>query len=238
MKTKKLTKPWLLSATAVVVLGLCMGLTGCQQGDERLKEKAALEGEESAKKQIEAEKKYLEERAEEMESDLARRQRYYTGVSGVFEGTMTGQLPEDKLKVRLTFAPSLPPYHSSRVRALEEIVQDLNNLYFNVQVIQWTENGGDPSIAFGCVFENVRPDLQTGQMHLAASDCSSIYSVSLASDETIPTPSTFRQILGDSMGLANALLEQKQEQVDMLKGLRQVTKSATMFHFAVKRIEP
>ncbi len=235
MKTQKIGHKifWL---PAILLASLM--LVSCQQGDERLKEKAALEGEESAKKQIEAEKKYLEERAEEMEADLARRQRFYTAVAGIYEGTMQGADPADKLRVRFTFAPSLPPYKSNRTRALDEIVQDLNNLHFNVQVIQWTEDGSSSGIAFGCVFQNVRPDLETGQMNLAASDCSSLYSIHLAEDENIPAGGAFKVVRSDSTRLSSAILNEQGSDVRALKGFRQVTKSSTIFNFAAARIEP
>jgi hypothetical protein len=213
-------------------------LGSCQQGDERFREKAALEGEESAKKQIEAEKEYLEGRAVEMESDLARRQRFYTGVSGMYEGIMQGADAGDTFKVRFTFAPSLPPYKSNRTRALDEIIQDLNNLHFNVQVIQWTEDGIGSGIAFGCVFQNVRPDLETGQMHLAATDCPSLYSINLAEDGLVPSLGQIKGLKSNSARFAQALLNEQQELVTAIKGFRQVTKSSTIFNFAVTRIEP
>lgn len=215
-----------------------LGMTACDLADQGLKEKAKIESETAAENQLKVEKKYLEERSKEMESDLSKRQLFYSAVSGIFEGTMKGSDPKEEFKVRFTFTPSLPPYRATRIRSLEEIASDLNNLYFNVQVIQWAEDGTNSNtLAFGCVFQNVRPDLLTGQMNLVASDCPSIYSLSLADDAEIPTPPTYNQIRESSSAIAAAILDERQKTVSSVKGLRQVTRSSTFFHFAAKRME-
>lgn len=212
-------------------------LLGCQQGDERLKDKAKLEGETNAAEQIKAEKKYLEDRSKEMETDLARRQRFYTAVSGTYVGTMKGR-GDDFFKVRLIFTASLPPYKSGSIRALDEIVSDLNNLYFNVQVLQWDDVPGTPGgVAFGCTFQNVRPDLVTGQMNLVGQDCASLYAVTLADTSQIPTAEGSHFDRDVSAKLANAILENQEGPIRSLKGVRHVTKGATIFPFGVDRVD-
>ncbi len=225
---------------------MCFGLwlsvvlavfTGCQ-GDERLKEKAELEGRANADEQVKAEKKYLEERAQEMEADLSQRQRFYIATSGVYEGTMKIAGGQDISKVRLTFTPSLPPYNSNRIRTMEEIASDLNNLYFNVQVTQWSDVGDmKAALAFGCVFENVRPDLKTGQINLAASECTSVYRLNLSDELDVVSPVDVKSRRERGIRLAEDILENRETNVTAMRGVRQVTNAARIFELSAKKID-
>jgi hypothetical protein len=68
------------------------------------------------------------------------------------------------------------------VRTLGEIEADLNNLYLNAQSFQWSPTR---SVASGCVFEEIRPDMKTGQFNLISSQCQSVYSLQLSSTQTL-----------------------------------------------------
>lgn len=163
------TKVVLVSAAALV-------LVGCGQGDERLKERAGIESEISAKKSIEVENNNRAARAREMEEDLLRRHRFYQALKGTYEGKFADETGA-QWNIRFTFVPSLPPYKTERVRAIEEIVADINNLYLNVQVVQWS---GTRSAAAGCKAENIRPDIERGEVSIATSSCPVLYSLSLS----------------------------------------------------------
>ncbi|MGE4234106.1 MAG: hypothetical protein AB7F43_12330 [Bacteriovoracia bacterium] len=173
---------------------LCILFVGCQ-GNERLSEKASIEGKASADAQIAAENENQAKRSAEMESDLALRHNFYQAVKGTYEGGMvleeaetTGKPDDQKeeFKIRLLLVPSLPRYNAKRVRRLEEIASDLNTLSLNVQIIQW--NPKNKLSAVGCRIENVRPDIVSGEINIASANC----------------PNAFRLRLADTANLRNS----------------------------------
>lgn len=190
----------------IFVLVLALGASACQ-GDERLSEKARLEGKALAEAELKAQLDSLEQlkvkafaegkaaaqaeiaeqnanlarRAEEMEADLERRQRFYQAVSGSYEGSM--QTERGAFNIRVSLVPTVSPVQHDRTRTLEEITSDLTTLSFNVQVLQW--NPTTPLSAVGCRMEGVRPDLINGLIRIASASCPNFYSLKV-SDETSP----------------------------------------------------
>lgn len=159
---------------APMLLILIISFLGCaQQDDNRLRERAELEG----KASVEAEQDVLNERVKKMEADLAIRHRFYQALSGRYMGEATA--PSGlKYKIRLLFVPSLSPLPpTERVRTVEEVTYDLNNLHFNVEAISSDLSG---QVSDGCVFTDVIPDIPNGQIVLISSDCSLTYSMDLS----------------------------------------------------------
>lgn len=208
-------------------------LIGCNQNPDKLKEKADLEGEGQTKGQQRAEG----ERAALMEKDLATRQNFYQALSGIYEGELSGVDPSGKplsLNVRLTFVPSLPPYKSDRVRALDEIIANINNLYLTVQVLQWDPVDQD-SIVFGCTYENVRPDLTKGIINLADAECQSLFNIKVfETDPTKPTP-TEKDIDGISGKVSQEVLSGQRDSIPELIGVRQSVKTISILNLKVKK---
>lgn len=188
---------------------------GCGQGNERLVEKAAIEGAVNARAQVDSANENLARKSHEMESDLAARHRFYQGLKGAYEGVM--QTEGGEFKVRITLAPSLNPYPVERVRTLEEITADLNSLYLNVQVVQW--NPANRLSAVGCRIEQVRPDLLTGEITIAAESCPNLYVLRIDGDKS----------------LASDLRGGRAAQVSALRGEVYPTSNAAVYTFTAAR---
>lgn len=148
------------------VLGGSLLLSGCQ-GDERISEVTAVQTE----AQLKAENDNLAKKSKVMEEDLEKRHRFYQALKGKYEGSFQSEIGQ--INFRITFSPSLPPYRTDRVRQLEEVASDLNNLYLNVQVIQW--NPSSSTSAVGCRVSQIRPDIMNGEITIASESCSNLY---------------------------------------------------------------
>ncbi len=208
-------------------------LVACSQDPEKLKEKSNIEGEAQAKGQQRAEG----DRATKMEKDLATRQNFYQALSGIYEGNLIGDDANGNainLNVRFTFVPSLPPYKSDRIRTIDEVTNDLNNLFLTVQVVQWDPIDKD-SIVFGCTYQHVRPDLTRGEINLAAGDCQSLFKINIF--ETDPTKSAPSQkdIEEISSKISKEILSGERTSIPELVGYRQSVKTISTLVLKVKR---
>lgn len=215
------------------LLLITLSTLGCNQDASKLKEKADLEGEGQSKGQQRAES----ERAAKMEKDLATRQNFYQAIAGIYEGTLAGVDSNNapiNLNVRLTFVPSLPPYKSDRVRTIDEVVADINNLFLTVQVVQWDPIDKD-SIVFGCTYENVRPDLKKGEINLANGDCQSLFKIRVF--ETDPTKSNPSQkdIEEISGKISEEILTAQRSTIPELVGIRQSVKTISTLTLKTKK---
>ena len=112
------------------LLIILFSLIACSKNDDRMKEKAALESESSTTSQIRVENENLATKAEKMEQDLTKRHRFYQAIKGKYEGDI--KTPLGTFNIRVTLTPSHAPIPVSRVRQLEEIASDLNNLSLNI----------------------------------------------------------------------------------------------------------
>jgi hypothetical protein len=202
---------------------LIASILGCGQGNDRLIEKARLEGKEAAEAGINSQNENLASRASTMEADLTRRHRFFQAVAGTYEGTM----PTDSgaFNIRLTLVPSLPPTPTSRVRPIEEITHDLTNLYFNVQIVQW--NPSTPLSAVGCRIESVRPDIVNGTIQIASVNCPNFYAFEL-SDAGAPE--------SNARALAQGVTEGNLSNVSAVRGEVRPTSNATVFTFSAAKV--
>ncbi len=207
---------------------ISLTLVACyDDGSSALKEKAGIEGEAAAQKQLQAENENLARRAKEMEADLAKRHRFYQAAKGTYEGVLKTE--QGQFNIRLTLIPSLPPYVTDRVRALDEIVTDLTNLHFNVQVVQW--NPANSQSAVGCRIEKVSPDMANGEITATSESCSNLYMLQLSEDPNLGfSPG------GRSMSLAAAVLEGKLGTVSHMVGRVQPTTNASVYEFSASRV--
>ncbi|MGK5087365.1 hypothetical protein WDW86_07385 [Bdellovibrionota bacterium FG-2] len=227
----------------LVVLAI---LTGCDasKSNDKIKEISNLQ----SQQQVDAENGYLTKRAAEMEADLTRRYRFYQAVTGTFEGRFQQQMSSDssqeidpEINVRFTVALNLPPYQSARLRTLEEITEDLNNLYLNVQVVQWSTSR---PLVFGCSFEKVRPDLVSGRLDLVASNCASVYSLQVAAASNSsaalsdsPDRADSAQVAAEtSAQLASDILDGAKSKVNLLIGERKTTIRTAVDGFSVRKV--
>lgn len=214
-----------LKVVSAVLLGTA--LSGCMQGNERLVEKAQIEGKAGSEAAISAENDNLAAKARAMEADLTRLQRFYQAVKGTFEGTLDTE--NGSYKVKIVLVPSLPPYTTDRVRQLDEIVSDLNNLHLKVQIVQW--HPSNPLSAVGCRVENIKPDTVNGEITIASENCPNLYALTIAADGvSSPTDSST-----DAESLAQAVLTGSVGNVNSIQGEVHPTTNAAIYPMIVRR---
>ena len=210
----------------IFLLVLAVGLMACDQKGSKddTKERATAEGE--AERDVHA--KALAEKAMKMEVDLANRHYFYNSVEGEYEGTL--KAGQDSYKIKFALVRSLPPFTGNRVRELSEIENDLNNLYFHMQVVQW--HPADEASAVGCRISGIRPNLDDGSLSAAASDCPNLYSVFIS--EGGAQASTDKAT--KAKGLAKKISNKQTSEVIYLVGSVQPSSVAMKYSFNVKRV--
>ena len=197
-------------------------LAGCMGGNENITEVSKLE----AQGAFEAQRI----RSLELEADLEKRQGFYQRVAGTYEGELQG--PAGTFQIRVKLVPSLPYFKPSRVRLPDEVANDLNNLYFNVQVHQW--RAGDTLGAVGCKALQVKPDLETGKIKFPGADCSSFYELQIAEKTSRSMSQAARD--EESSLMAARLREGDPTPVQLLVGEVAPSSSSQVFKFTAERL--
>lgn len=211
---------------AFTILALLAVTVSCGQGNKRLQEKATLE----TKSQLNVENNNLAQKAETMEKDLAKRHRFYQAVKGVYEGVISTD--QGTFSIRITLTPTLAPIELNRVRQLDEIASDLNNLSLNTQVVQWDTN--NPKSAVGCRVSGIRPDLEKGEIAIAAESCSNLYIIKLTEQESNGIPSNNSLI---AARIAKQILNGDLKEVNSINGSIQPSTNASVFKFAAIKVQ-
>lgn len=211
------------SATGILLI-FC--ITACEQPNDRIKEIAGVEGQAQAQAQVRAENENLTRLAQEMEKDLSLRHRFYQAIKGIYEGTIASE--ETTYRIRVTLVPTVVPYLFERIRRLDEIVYDLNNLNMNAQVVLW--NQAELRSAVGCQSQAIRADLKTGEFAVASEGCPNFYMFYLASPN--------HEDLQKSINIASAIRSGQTTEVLELHGRLQPTTHASMYFFVANRTQP
>ncbi len=205
---------YLIICLIIFVLSAC-------QGDERLSEVSTTQTE----AQINVENRDREMKARAMEMDLKRRQRFYQALKGRYEGTFKSDI--GIINVRMTFSPSLPSVDIERARQLDEIVYDLNNLYLNVNIIQWVDD--DPTMAVGCNISQVRPNIMDGEVIISSESCPNFYRLEISElARSSITPDETKQIVQD-------IASGNRNQIESVSGEIQTSTAATIYAFKLIR---
>lgn len=200
-------------------------VAGCAQQDEKkFTERAEAEGRGANK----ATQELLIEKAREMESELTERQKFYGAIEGQYQGTT--QVENQPYNIKFTFSRSVPPYFGSRTRQLSEVESDINNLSFNVQVVQWHPE--DTSTAVGCRVNQIRPDMLKGVIVISSPDCPNLYTVVLSdlSNESVMPPRE------KAKSIAEKLRKHELESVTSLIGTIEPTSNANILYFSVNKV--
>ena len=193
---------------------------------DKLIQKARAEGRAQAEEQLRISNQNLESKAGRMEADLSKRHLFYQAAAGTYEGDVS--VDPGKFKIRVTLVPSLPPYPVDRIRQLEEITSDINNLYFNAQIVQWSEDNSLSSV--GCRVSNIRPDMVNGTISIASPECANLYLLNIsdkALTDASPTPL--------SRDLAQQISGGKVNAVAALKGEVRPTTNSAIYDLYVNR---
>ncbi|MBK9294513.1 MAG: hypothetical protein IPM57_08720 [Oligoflexia bacterium] len=127
---------------------------------------------------IDLQNENLKSKSEKMELDLQNRNRFYKGVSGEFTGAFS--VNNSSFKILVSMNPSIHVMEPNRVRSLEEIQDDLNNLSLISQV-SVTDAKDNVGIG-GCVYDKTKADINTGKIQFASSECPLRYVISLSNN--------------------------------------------------------
>jgi len=211
------------------LLSLSLMIISCGKKDDKNLE-------EKTQRELVVENENLERRATMLESDLARKQEFYTALEGTYEGTFFAG--EKEFKTRITLIPSLPPYTSNRIRTLEEVTADLNALSFSLQTTHWNAKG--TAVASGCIFSAIKPDYDNGQIAVAAENCPNVYKVSMfdSSDRSEDGPIKTSEVLQKSRSISKKILNKEINEVSEIHVVIQPTLVAKTFIAVLKRVQP
>lgn len=190
---------------------------------DNTKERAAAEQEANTK----VENENLAKKAQKMEEELAERHYFYNALEGEYQGSVT--VGRDTYNIALTFIRSIPPYLGDRIRQLSEIENDLNNLYFHIQVVQW--HSSDQSTAVGCRVSGVRPNMMDGKLAIASTDCPNLYSIFLAENSTAAR----KEASGEAKKTAEKIKQKKILSVPLLTGTIKPSSNAGKYSFMAKK---
>lgn len=213
----------------LLMFAMLLTLIACDDSQD-IAESLKTQSEVSSQAEIQAANQNLRNRANEMELDLARRHRFYQAVKGRYEGSLQTNFGDFNLRITLT--PTIAPLVYSDLRnfrQLEEIIDDLNNLAFNVTVTQW--NPATPMSAITCTIERVRADLTLGRITIQSQGCSSQIFLYLSE---LGTGRATRNQTAQTM--ASDIRSQALENVDVLSGEVLPNSNAHVFSFEIEKV--
>jgi hypothetical protein len=144
-------------------------------GDDRLAEQEQIRAEE----QVEAENDNLRVKAEAMEKDLDKRKRFFNAITGKFKGSMKISNTDYELTVELS--PELSIEFFSRVRTLEEINFEIQNL--NLQVTVKINKPGVSISGIKCTITGYKStNINTGLLNIISENCENTIKLYVADD--------------------------------------------------------
>lgn len=159
---------------ANLLLGIFLALTlliSCGKDEKTLEEVSGVQGQEAAKKQIEEENRNLAVKAELMESELKQRVDFYLALVGDYEGEIN--LLGNKSKIELSIQPDTMPLPTTRIRTLEEITNDLNQVSVSILLKHYAS--GSKIVSVSCRINKIKPNINSGSLSLSSEDCPNFY---------------------------------------------------------------
>ena len=209
----------------LLLISLIVGITACdQKSSDGTKERATAEQEAGT----DVQNSNLAKKAQKMELDLANRHYFYNAIEGEYQGSM--QINNESYKIKFTFVRSLPPFTGNRIRELSEIENDLNGLYFNMQVVQW--HPADDSTAVGCRVSGLKPNMDEGQLVISSVDCPNLYNVNISEGGS----NAFKNKDSKAKYLAQKIQSKQTSKVNYLIGTVQPSSNAAKYYFTVKKV--
>ena len=210
----------------LIIILPCVLLLSCSKGgDDRLAEQADIQAREQYQAQNENQKMW----AEKMEEDLNKRKRFIQAIEGEFFGEVDVQNISFDINAR--FVSSIPIAFPSRVRTLDEINFELQNLNLNLFVK--LENPRVPNSAVTCVVEGYRPDVNKGVINIITESCKNSFHLSI-SDSTLDVRSDEAR-LKDSRSLAAQVTSGSVSRVEKVQGVFESSTSNQKFKFQLRR---
>lgn len=202
-----------------------LSLVSCSKGgDDRLAEQENIR----SKEQINAQNENQKEWAEKMEKDLNERKYFIKAVEGTFSGDLTVDDLDFVIKAELS--SSIPISFSDRIRTLDEINYELENLAINLHIK--LENPRVSNSAVSCTIEGYKPDIEKGLIKIISESCKNIFKLRLSDDLV----STDRIVVGNrARVLARSARLNEISQVDILSGIFESSVSTKEYQFKLKR---
>lgn len=207
-------------------LGIGFGVVACDQKSSTENTKQRATAEEDARKKVENDN--LAEKAKKMESDLAERHYFYSALEGEYQGTV--KVNKETYNIKLIFARSIPSYTGDRIRQLSEIENDINNLFFHIQIVQW--HPSDLLTAVGCRVSGIKPNMIDGLLIVTSAECPNLYSIYLAEN----IEGVLKDKLREAKQIAEKLRQHKIQSIPLLTGNIQPSSNAGKYSFSVKKI--
>ncbi len=173
-----------MSKTLVAIMGIGMALViqGCQGPSEseqeaRRKEQAGVDAGEQAK----ADQEQQNAQSLKLEADLKRRYRFYSAMSAEYVGQIKLKDKDNKdidVAISLNSHPTIPLYSGDRIRTVEEVQADLQNLGFQSTFQFWIIK--KPGAATGCLFSNAKAFHESGVVRFQSpSECPNVFQLSI-----------------------------------------------------------
>ena len=209
----------------LLIAFLCLGLVACDKKSSTDGTKQRAEAEQEGANR--AENDNLAKKAISMEEELTRRHYFYSSIEGEYQGSL--QFSGQTYLVKFSFAKSIPPYTGNRVRQLSEIENDLNNLHFFIQVVQWHPD--DESTAVGCRVSEIRPNMDNGTLTIASPDCPNLYNILLSDGSKTKNTKT------RAKAVAQRVRDLSLKDVPYLVGSIQPSSNANKFSFSAKKLK-
>lgn len=83
-------------------------------------------------------------------------------------------------EVRLNLRMNQTSFDSDRVRTVEEIQEEIERMSFTAEM---TLSSIDGYVSAGCVFQEIKPNLKTGDIFLASEECKQVYDIFISDEE-------------------------------------------------------
>lgn len=211
-----------VSKAILVLSSLMLAACAQPQGDDRLKEKAAIEaGADQAK---------TDQKVVEMEARLTRQQRFFHGISGTFAGKM--KIDSSVFNVTFSIVPTIPIYDGTRIRTIEEVTYDLTNLALNIDSSISKKMGDGSDLTMGCVFTDMRPKIDSGFVLATTSACAQSWTLSVSNPERLPPG----KVGESSENIARKVLDGQLEQIDAIDVQMRAIHKSSVTSFKVFRV--
>lgn len=211
------------------ILPLCLTVllfTSCSKGgDKRLAEQEEIK----ARQQLQAQNENQREWAEKMEKHLDKRKNFFKALQGEFEGSVDVQGTEFQLSAK--FIPSIPVEFYNRVRTLDEINYEIQNLNLNINIK--IENPRAANSAVSCTIEDYKPDFVNGVINIISESCKNIFMISIT-DNLDELPIVQRR--EGARRLARDVISGRVEVIEFLDGTFESSVSSIPYNFKLKRV--
>jgi hypothetical protein len=201
-------------------------ISACSKGgDDRLAEQEKIR----SKEQINALNKNQKEWANKMEKDLNQRKYFIKAIGGTFKGEVA--VEDLYFAIKTELSPSIPIMFSDRVRTLDEINYEFENLGINISVK--IENPRVPNSAVSCTVEGYKPNIEKGLINIISESCKNIFKFMLSDDVVKKNP---MKVKSRARTLAKSIRRNEITSIDILNGIFESSASTKEYQFSLKRI--